>query len=106
MRNFSFEGTNAQRAVALPCKRRNHSGLVVADRLQKCYGRSKKQVSSDGAAEIQQPVVISGRPADEHVLEHLLDGTGRTAVANEVGAEFALPGPAEGHVVAQNLDFF
>ena len=63
-------------------------------------------VSSDGTAEIEQPVVVAGRPSHEHVFEHLFNCTGRTAVANEVGAKFALPCPAEGHVIAQNLDLF
>src|SRR5271155_553338 len=92
---FSFEGTNAQRTVVML----RHGALVRAYRLQKCDGRRKKQASRDGAAEIEQPVVVARRPANEHVLKHLLDGMRRTAVANEVGAEFALPCPAEGHVV-------
>src|SRR5208282_2123290 len=59
-----------------------------------------------GAAEGEQPVVVAGRPADEHVLEHLLDRAGRTAVADEIGAKFTVRGPAEGHVIAQDLDLF
>ena len=80
--------------------------LVFGDGVQKCRGRHEEQVSGDGAAEIEQPVVIAGRTADEHVLEHLLDGAGRTAVADEIGAKFTVRGPAEGHVVAQDLDLF
>ena len=80
--------------------------FVFGHVLQKRRGRHEEQVSGDGAAEIEQPVVVAGRPADEHVLEHLLDGAGRTAVADEIGAKFAVRGPAEGHVVAQDLDLF
>jgi hypothetical protein len=36
----------------------------------------------------------------------LFDGTGRTAVADEIGAEFTVPCPAERHVVAQDLYLF
>ena len=80
--------------------------LVFGHGLQKCRGRHEEQVSGDGAAEVEQPVVVAGRPADEHVLEHLLDRAGRTAVADEIGAKFTVRGPAEGHVVAQDLDLF
>src|ERR1700690_2097553 len=89
MRNFSFEGTNAQRTVTWPRggwraigrraydKRGSHRcGLVVAHGFQKCCGRSKKHVSRDGAAEIEQAVIVAGRPAHEHVFEHLFDGAG------------------------------
>src|ERR1700733_1101197 len=112
MRNFSFEGTNAQRTVALPrsrertldrrwfqIRRSNHGGLVLAHGFQECCGRSKKQVPSDGAAEIEQPVVVAGRAANEHVVEHLFDSIRRTAIADKIGTKFTLRGPAEGHVV-------
>ena len=82
------------------------AGSVFGHVLQKCRGRHEEQVSGDGAAEVEQPVVVAGRPADEHVLEHLLDGAGRTAVADEIGAKFTVTRPAEGHVVAQDLDLF
>ena len=80
--------------------------LIFGHVLQKCRRRHEEQVSGDGAAEVEYPVVVAGRPADEHVLEHLLDGARRTAVADEVGAKFTMPGPAEGHVVTQDLDLF
>ena len=82
------------------------SSLVFGHVLQKRRRRHEEQISGDGAAEVEQPVVVAGRPADEHVLEHLLDGAGRTAVADEIGAKFTMRGPAEGHVVAQDLDLF
>jgi hypothetical protein len=37
-------------------------------RLQKRRGRHEEQTSGDGAAEVEQPVVVAGRAADEHVL--------------------------------------
>ena len=72
--------------------------------VQECRRRHKEQVAGDGPAEIENAVVIARRPADKHVLQHLLDGPGRAAVADEVGAELALPNPAKRHVVADDLD--
>src|ERR1700724_777250 len=109
MRNFSFEGTNAQRTVTWPLggwraigRRRVYDdrgshryGLVVSHAFQKCYGRSKQHVSRDSAAEIEQAVIVAGRPAHEHVFEHLFDSAGRTAVADEICAKFTVPGSAE-----------
>ena len=66
----------------------------------------KNRLPGDGGAEVEDAIVIAGRPADEHVLEHLLDGARRAAVADEIGAELAVAGPAEGHVVAEDFDFF
>ena len=51
---------------------------------------AKNKVSGDGTAEVEHPVVVAGRAADEHVFEHLLNDAGRTAVANEIGAEFTV----------------
>ncbi len=67
--------------------RRRNRRLVFGHGLQKCRGRYEEQVSGDGTAEVEQSVVVTGRPADEHVLEHLLDSAGRTAIANEIGAK-------------------
>src|SRR5579862_9041154 len=120
MRNVSFEGTNGERTVTSPPggwraigrrrvygKRRSvRYGLVVAHGFQKCCGRSKKHVSRDRAAEIEQAVIVAARPAHEHVFEHLFDGARRTTVADEISAKFTVPGPAEWHVVAQDLDLF
>src|SRR5579871_5162733 len=109
MRNFSFEGTDAQRTISrrrLGKRRSNYSRLILAQGFQKCYGRSKKEATRDGAAEIEQPIVVAGRPAHKHVFEHLFDSVGRTAVADEIGAKFTVRGPAEGHVVAQDLNLF
>ena len=50
-------------------------------------------------------IVIAGRPANEHILQHLLDGARRTAIADEIGPEFAVTRPAEGHIVAEDFDF-
>src|SRR5580704_12522438 len=120
--SFSFEGTDAERTLAHRwlrygwrrrrwsagrlarqdgCGFRSHR-RVFGHILQKRRGWHEEQVSGDGAAEVEYPVVVAGRPADEHVVEHLLDGAGRTAVADEIGAEFTLRRPAEGHVVAQD----
>jgi hypothetical protein len=66
--------------------------------------RHEEQVSCDRAAEVEEPIVVARRPADEHVLQHLLDGAGRAAVADEIRAELTVPRSTEGHVVTQDLD--
>ena len=35
---------------------------------------TKNKISGDGPTEIEQPIIIAGRAAYEHVLQHLLDG--------------------------------
>jgi len=65
--------------------------------------RHEEQVSCDRAAEVEEPIVVARRPADEHVLQHLLDGAGRAAVADEIRAELTVPRSTEGHVVTQDL---
>src|ERR1700739_4116520 len=128
MSNVSFERTDAERTLAHRLDRWRRFGhrrrgkrirnrrlvfnKLFCDRLgrgyvlQKKCGRYEEQISGHGAAEVEQPIVVSGWPADEHVLEHLLDGAGRTAVADEIGSEFTVGWPAERHIVAQDLDFF
>src|SRR6202008_33310 len=64
----------------------------------------KEQVAGDGPAEVQNAVVIAWWPADEHVLQHLLNRPGRSAIADEIRPELALPCPAKRHVVADDLD--
>src|SRR6478609_1400925 len=102
----SFEGADAERTVT---RGRAWCGLrggrsVRRDFLEECRGRHEEEIAGHCPAEVEQPVVISGRTADEHVLEHLLDGARRPAVADEISAELALRRLTEGHVVAQDLD--
>ncbi|SOY97263.1 hypothetical protein CBM2599_B51009 [Cupriavidus taiwanensis] len=78
---------------------------AVRQRFEQVGRGDKEQAAGDSPAEIEQPVVVAGRPADEHVLEHLLDRGRRAGVGDEVGAEFARTGAAKHHVVAQDLDF-
>src|SRR5262245_57661747 len=78
--------------------------LVGADAVEERSGRNEEQASGDRSAEVEDAVVVAGRPSNEHVLEHLLDGARRTAVADEIGSEFPVPGAAEGHVVTEDLD--
>ena len=40
----------------------------------------------NGAAEVEQPVVVPGRAPDEHVLDHLLRDPRGAAVADEIGS--------------------
>ena len=74
--------------------------LVARHALQEGRGWHEEEVAGDSTAEVQQFVVVSGRPADEHVLQHPLDGAGRTAVADEERTELSLGSVTEGHVVA------
>src|SRR2546426_9069710 len=74
--------------------------LVACHALHEGRGWHEEEIASDSTAEVQQFVVVAGRPADEHVLQHLLDGTGRTAVADEECAELSLGSVTEGHVIA------
>src|ERR1700730_14008902 len=106
----SFERSDAERTLAhrwdgwerFDRRRRRRGfrnrwlGLVFGNVLQKCRRRHEEQISGDGAAEVEQPVVVAGRAADEHVLEHLFDGAGRTAVADKISAKFAMARPTEG----------
>src|SRR5262245_27529083 len=71
---------------------------------EECGGWREEEVAGHGTAEIQQPVVIAGWPADEHVHEHLLNRSRRTGVGDEISAELTMPAAAEGHIVPQYLD--
>src|SRR5580700_11002342 len=102
MGRVSFEGTYAERTIAERRRRRNPGvegyrrcrRLIVADGFQKCRGRSEEKIAGYGAAEIQQPIVVARRPADEHVHQHQLDRPRRTRVADEVSAELTAGGAA------------
>src|SRR5580698_2672709 len=118
MSYVSFERTDAEGTVAHRWNggrtfghRRRCVGflslrLVFGQGIEKCRRWYEEKIPGDGAAEIKQPVVVAGWPADEHVLEHLFNRAGRTAVSDEISAEFTVARLAEGHVVAQNLDLF
>src|ERR1700693_1884600 len=82
------------------------SRLARNEGLQQVQGRDEEEVAGQGAAEVQQPIVVPGRAPYEHVLQHLLDRPRRPGVADEVGAELAASDVAERHVVAENLHFF
>src|SRR5271165_2557324 len=87
----SFEGADAERTVT---RGRAWLGLrgggtVRRHFLEESRGRHEEKVAGHCPAEVEQPVVIARRTADEHVLEHLLDGARRPAVADEIGAELA-----------------
>ena len=79
--------------------------IVGRDIFQEGRGRYEEQVAGLGDAEIEQAIVVAGRLTDEHVVEHLLDGSRRTRVTDEIGAEFLFGDAAERHVVAHDLDF-
>src|SRR5262249_13649509 len=113
---ISFEGPDTERTIVPGTagrgghdRRRKVGGrskrrVVPGHSLPECRRRRGEQVSGDGAAAGEQPVVVAGGPPDKHVIEHLLNSGGRTAVANEIGAKFTVCGPPEGHIVAQDLD--
>jgi hypothetical protein len=52
-------------------------------------GRYEEQIGRHRGGEVEDPVIVARWPADEHVLEHLLDHLRTAAVADEVGAELA-----------------
>src|SRR3984885_15048690 len=105
---ISFKRTDAERTVAFRCRLWCRGGgggrmrkfltgrrRVVADVFQKSRRRHEEQIAGLRDAEIEQAVVISGRTTDEHIFQHLLDGSRRTCVADEIGAEFLLADAAE-----------
>jgi hypothetical protein len=108
-----LQGTDTERSVARGRTRpRLRRLIVIRDRrrcnvrrdvIQETRRRHEKQATGDGTAEIQQPVVIARRLADEHILQHLLDPIRRARITDEVSAELALPDLAERHVVAHDL---
>jgi hypothetical protein len=66
------------------------AGLDGHHGLQERRRGYEEEIAGDGAAEVQQPVVIVRRPADKHAFKHLLEGPGRAAVADKVGTKIAL----------------
>src|SRR5215471_19420702 len=113
----SLEGTDAERTIAWgrSCRRGCCGGrggrwrgryALVPEALQERRGRHEEQVAADRAAEVQQPIVVAGGLPDEHVGEHLLDRARRARIADKVGAELAMRGGAERHVVAYDLHLF
>ena len=66
-------------------------------------GGDEEQRPGDRVGEVEQPVVVSRRRADEHVVDHLLEHPRRARVADEVGAGLAAH-VAERHVVAEDVD--
>jgi hypothetical protein len=80
--------------------------LVIGDVVEEGEGGGEEEIAGYGAAEIEKAVVVAGWAADEHVFEHLFERGRGAAVAEEIGAEFAVGGASEGHIVAQNFYFF
>src|SRR5271154_2329691 len=66
-------------------------------------GGHEEQAAGDRGGEVEDPVVVTGRAADEHVAQHLLEHLRVARVADEVGAELGVADPAERHVVAEDL---
>src|ERR1700733_8266557 len=98
---ISFKRTDAERTVAFRCRLWCRGGgggrgrvrkfltggrRVVADVFQKSRRRHEEQIAGLRDAEIEQSVVIAGRTTDKHIFQHLLDGSRRTRVADEIGA--------------------
>src|SRR5262249_57103064 len=89
------------RAAVLAC-----SGRPLLHGFQERLGWTEEQGPGHGAAEVKQPIIIAGRAADEHVLDHLLGHPRCAAIADEVGAELGRADAAERHVVAQDFELF
>src|SRR3984885_13755837 len=108
MSDVSFKGTDAERTLVHRWDRwrgfgRHRRGgrphnrrLGFAHVLQKGRRRHEEQISGEGAPEAAQTGAVASRPAAEHVLEHLFEGAGRTAVTYEIRAKFCVSGAAEG----------
>src|ERR1700675_1010706 len=123
MSYLSFEGTDAERTLApwrggwrmfaarwrgrrFRDRRLVFAILVCGHVLQERRGGHKKQASSDGAAEVEQSIIVAGWPADKHVFKHRLNGAGGTAVSDKISSKLTKGDASERHVVAQYLDFF
>src|SRR6516164_921870 len=72
----------------------------VAEEIRRWH---EEQATGDRGGEVEYPVVIAGRVADEHVGQHLLGDAGAGGVANEIGAVLTAAGAAERHFVPQDL---
>src|SRR6202162_6551467 len=81
------------------------SRLARNEGLQQVQGRDEEEVAGQGAAEVQQPIVVPGRAPYEHVLQHLLDRPRRPGVADGVGAELAARDGGERHVGGRSRQF-
>jgi hypothetical protein len=65
--------------------------------------RYEEQRSGDGRGNVENVIVIAGRVADEHVVEHQLGHRRVLGVADVVGAVFTCSGITEHHVVTENV---
>src|SRR5262245_52650616 len=112
MPDFSFKGADAERTIRQRCRgwrRLSHrscgrglrNGALVVDGFQKGCGWHKEKGTGRRAAEVEEPVVIARRLADEHVLDHLLCNAGSSAIPDKVGAELTGGSLPKGHVVPQ-----
>src|SRR5580704_14185320 len=63
----------------------------------------EEEIAGERCREVEDPVVVAGWLADEHVRQHLLDHFGAAGVADEVGAELACSNPTKWHVEAHDL---
>lgn len=63
----------------------------------------EEQGSGERGGEIEDPIGVPGRTADEDIREHLLDHVGSARVGDEVRAVFVGGDPTERHVEAQDL---
>ena len=67
---------NAERPARLPTDRPLLSWDSGLHGIEEGHRGTEEEAASDRPAEIQNAVVVPGRPADEHVLQHLLGGRG------------------------------
>src|ERR1700730_4134759 len=66
-----------------PAETCSTSRLARYEGLQQVQGRDEEEVAGQGAAKVQQPVVVPVRATHEHVLDHLLDRARRARVPDE-----------------------
>src|ERR1700758_3050939 len=82
------------------------SGLIRGNTVEKGRRWYEEQISRDRGAEVEDSIVVSRRPPDEHVFKHFFDRARRAAVPDEIGAELAAARASEGHIIAQDFYFF
>ena len=81
-------------------RRRRAASRRIVEELE---ARDEEQVAGHRRREVEEPVVVAGRLADEHVGQHLLDHVRVASVPDEIRPELARADRAERHVEAQDL---
>src|SRR5205823_6446658 len=92
----SRRNVSGRRTTPPPAKDQNLPGRPAENDHLKSRGGSRLRgvLTSPGpvrGGEVEYPVVVAGRVADEHVRQHLLGDAGCGGVADEIDAELTVP---------------